>query len=158
MLPLRELLLAGELYPSGDEFNLVSGRLPSVRDILLQHCYKRPGQNKQQCLLQYSEHDERSVECSDLGLHLYWQLCLYLLRHVQGQWKPRDQAQSSERLGWVIRLGQFARRLGFESDMISSLCNQDPDLSQIRMHMLQERPSVFFSTTAENFNAEAHSR
>jgi hypothetical protein len=35
MLPLRELLLAGELYPLGDEFNLVSGRLPSVSDILL---------------------------------------------------------------------------------------------------------------------------
>jgi hypothetical protein len=158
MLPLRELLPAGELYPSGDEFNLVSRRLPSVRDILLQHCYKQPGQNKQQGLLQYSEHDERSVESSEPGLHSYWQLCLYLLRHVQGHWKPRDQAQSSERPGWVIRLGQFARRLGFESDMIASLCNQDPDLSQIRMHMLQERPSVFFSAPADNFNAEAHSR
>jgi hypothetical protein len=158
MLPLRELLPAGGLYPSRNEFNLVSRCLPSVRDILLQNCYERPRQNEQQCLLQYSEQDERFVECSDPGLHSYWQLCLYLLRHVQGHWKPREQAQSSERPGWVIRLGQFARRLGFESDMISSLCNQDPDLSQIRMHMLQERPSVFFSATPDKFNAEAHSR
>jgi hypothetical protein len=101
------------------------------------------------------------VNCSDPGLHSYWQLCLYLLRHVQDHRdhhnKPRDQVQL-ERPGWVIRLGQFARRLGFESDMILSLCNQDPDLLQIRMHMLQERPSDFFSAPADKFNAEAHSR
>jgi hypothetical protein len=159
MLPLRELLPPGELHPSRDEFNLVSRRLPSVRDILLQSYNERPGQ---QYLLQHSEHDERFVECSSPGLYSYWQLCLYLLRDVQGHWnhrnKPQEQAQSSERSGWVIRLGQFARRLGFESDMISSLCNQDPDLSQIRMHMLQERPSVLFSAQADKFNAEAHSR
>jgi hypothetical protein len=162
MLPLRELLPPGELYPSKDEFNLVSRHLPSVRDILLQNYCERPGQDKQKYLLQYSEHDERFVEGSHPGLHSYWQLCLYLLRHVQGHGnhrkKAQDQVQSSEHPGGVIRLGQFARRLGFESDMISSLCNQDPDLSQIRMHMLQERPSVFFSAPADKFNAEAHSR
>ena len=162
MLPLRELLPPGELYPSKDEFNLVSRHLPSIRDILLQNYCERPGQSKQQYLLQYSEHDERFVEGSDPGLHSYWQLCLYLLRHVQGHGnyrkKPQDQVQSSERPGGVIRLGQFARRLGFESDMVSSLCNQDPDLSQIRMHMLQERSTVFFSAPADKFNAEAYSR
>ncbi|KAF2843936.1 hypothetical protein T440DRAFT_529944, partial [Plenodomus tracheiphilus IPT5] len=162
MLPLRELFPPGELYPSKDEFDLVPRSLPSVRDILLQNCYERPGQNQQQCLLQYSEHDVRFIERDDPGLYSYWQLCLYLLRQAQSHGnhrkKPRDQAQSSERPGWVIRLGQFARRLGFESDMISSLCNQDPDLSQIRMHMLQERPSVFFFAPADKCNAEAHSR
>ncbi|UPX14619.1 uncharacterized protein EKO05_0005096 [Ascochyta rabiei] len=162
MLPLRELLPPGKLHPSKDEFNLVSRHLPSVRDILLQNCYERPGQNRQQCLLQYSEHDERFIECIDPGLHSYWQLCLYLLRHVQDHQnyrkEQRDQAQLLERPGWVIRLGRFARRLGFQSDTISSLCNQDPDLSQIRMHMLQERPSVFFSAPADKFNAEAYSR
>lgn len=162
MLPLRELLPPDELYPSRDEFNLVSRNLPSVRDILLQKYCERPEQNKQQYLLQYSEHDERSVEGSDPALHSYWQLCLYLLRHVQGHWnygkKPQDQARSPERPAWAIRLGQFARRLGFESDMISSLCNQDPDLSQIRMHMLQERPTAFFSAPGDKFTAEAYSR
>ncbi|CAN9240729.1 unnamed protein product [Alternaria alternata] len=162
MLPLRELFPAGELCPPRDEFSPVSKRLPSVRDILLRYRCERPGQDKQQCLLQYSEHEERFFECSDPGLYSYWQLCLYLFRHAQGHWNPRkdtqNQAQLSERPGWVIRLGHFARRLGFESDQISSLCNQDPDLSQIRMHMLQERPSVFFSAPADKFNAEAHSR
>jgi hypothetical protein len=162
MLPLRELLPPGELHPPSDEFNLVSRRPPSVRDILLQSYNERPGQNKQQYLLQHSEHDERFVECSNPGLYSYWQLCLYLLRDVQGHWshrnKPQEDAQSSERPGWVIRLGQFARRLGFESDMIFSLCKQDPDLSQIRMHMVQERPSVLFSAQADKFNAEAYSR
>ena len=71
MLPLRELLLASKLYPLGVKFNLVSKRLLLVRDILLQNYYKQPRQNKQQCVLQYSEHNKRSVECSDLGLHLY---------------------------------------------------------------------------------------
>ena len=162
MLPLRELFPAGELCPPRDEFSPVSKRLPSVRDILLQHCYERPGQDKQKCLLQYSEHDERSFECGDPGLYAYWQLCLYLFRHAQGHWNPRketkNQTQSLERPGWIIRLGHLARRLGFESDQILSLCNQDPDLSQIRMHMLQERPSVFFSAPADKFTAEAHSR
>jgi hypothetical protein len=162
MLPLRELLPPGEVHPSRDEFNLVSRRLPLVRDILLQSYNEQPGQNKQQYLLQHSEHDELFVECSNPGLYSYWQLCLYLLRDVQGHWnhrnKPQEDAQSSERPGWVIRLGQFARRLGFESDMISSLCKQDPDLSQIRMHMVQERPSVLFSAQADKFNAEAYSR
>lgn len=65
MLPLRELFPAGELFPSRDEFSLVSRRLPSVRDILLQHWYEQHEKNKQQCLLQYSEHDERFFECSD---------------------------------------------------------------------------------------------
>ncbi|KAI0604410.1 DUF3723 domain-containing protein [Pyrenophora tritici-repentis] len=162
MLPLRELFPTDELCPPRDEFSPVSRRLPSVRDILLQHYYERPEQNNQECLLQYSEHDERFFECSDPGLYSYWQLCLYLFRHAQGHWYPRKekqtQAQSPERPGWVIRLGQFARRLGFESDRISSLCNQDADLSQIRIHMLQERPSVFFFAPADKFDVEAHSR
>ena len=162
MLPLRALFSAGELCPPRDEFSPVPRRFPSVRDILLQHRHEQPAHNDRQCLLQYSEHDERFFECSNPGLYAYWQLCLYLLRHAHGPWKcpkeTRDQAASSERPGWVIRLGQFARRLGFESDQISSLCSQDPDLSQIRMHMLEERPSVLFSAPVDRFNAEADSR
>ncbi|CAN9210957.1 unnamed protein product [Alternaria alternata] len=162
MPSLRALFSAGELCPLRDEFSLVPRRFPSVRDILLQHRREPPAHNDRQCLLQYSEHDERFFECSNPGLYAYWQLCLYLLRHAHGPWKSpketRDQAASSERPGWVIRLGQFARRLGFESDQISSLCSQDPDLSQIRMHMLEERPSVLFSAPVDRFNAEADSR
>ncbi|CAN9292934.1 unnamed protein product [Alternaria alternata] len=162
MLPLRALFSADELCPPRDEFSPVPRRFPSVRDILLQHRREPPAHNDRQCLLQYSEHDERFFECSNPGLYAYWQLCLYLLRHAHDPWKcpkeTRDQAASSERPGWVIRLGHFARRLGFESDQISFLCSQDPDLSQIRMHMLEERPSVLFSAPVDRFNAEADSR
>jgi hypothetical protein len=162
MLPLRALFSARELCPPRDEFTPVSRRLPSVRDILLQHRRERPGEHDRQCLLQYSERDERFFECSNPGLYSYWQLCLFLLRHAHGQWKSsketRDQTEPSERPGWVIRLGHFAHRLGFESDQISSLCSQDPDLSQIRMHMLEERPSALFSAPADKFSAEADSR
>ncbi|EUC40048.1 hypothetical protein COCMIDRAFT_109778 [Bipolaris oryzae ATCC 44560] len=162
MLPLRELFPAAELFPSRDEFSLVSRRLPSVRDILLQHCYKQHEDNKQQCLLQYSEHDERFFECSDPGRYAYWQLCLYLFRHSKSQWNSynegKGQKEQLERSEWIIRLGHFARKLGFASAEISSLCNQDPNLSQIRIHMLQERPNHSFSVSAEKFEAEAHSR
>jgi len=162
MLPLRALFSTDELCPRRDEFSLVPRHLPSVRDILLQHRYEQSGENGRQCLLQYSEHDERFFECSSPGLYAYWQLCLYLLRHARGQWgshqKTREQTESLDRPGWVIRLGHFARRLGFESDQISSLCNQDPDLSQIRMHMLEERPSILFSAPADKFSAEIDSR
>ncbi|KAH7558657.1 hypothetical protein BM1_04794 [Bipolaris maydis] len=161
MHPLRELFPASDFYPSRGEFSLDSRRLPSVRDILLQRWRERPEPNKQQYVLQYNEIDDRSVECSDPGLYSYWQLCLYLLRHSQGhQGFPKTQyrAEPSERPGWVVRLGQFARRLGFESEQISLLCNQDPNLSQIRIHLLEERPSTFFSAPADKFDAEAHSR
>lgn len=161
MHPLRALFPASEFYPSRDEFGLYSRRLPSVRDILLRRWRERPEPNKQQYILQYNENDERFVECSDPGLYSYWQLCLYLLRHSQGhQGFPKTQyrAEPSERPGWVIRLGQFARKLGFESDQISLLCNQDPNLSQIRIHMLEERPSAFFLAPADKFDAEAHTR
>jgi hypothetical protein len=71
MLPLRELLPPGELYPLKEEFNLVSRHLPLVRDILLQNYCERPRQEKQKYLLQYSKHDKRFVEGSYLGLHSY---------------------------------------------------------------------------------------
>ncbi|KAJ6201957.1 hypothetical protein J3E72DRAFT_181277, partial [Bipolaris maydis] len=162
MLPLRELFPARELFPPRDDFNLVSRRLPSVRDILIQRCYKHREQNQQQYLLQYSENEERLFECSDPRKYAYWQLCLYLFRHAKSHRnsykEAKDQRELSEPPGWIIRLGHFARRIGFESAEISSLCNHDPDLSQIRLHMLQERPNHLFSAPADKFDAEAYSR
>ncbi|EMD65819.1 hypothetical protein COCSADRAFT_86099, partial [Bipolaris sorokiniana ND90Pr] len=162
MLPLRELFPASELFPPRDEFSLVSNHLPSVRDILFQRCYELHEENKQQCLVEYSALDARFMACSDPKKVAYWQLCLYLSRHTKSQWnsykETKDQMGQSERPEWIIRLGSFAHKLGFASAEISSLCNQNPDLSQIRMHMLRERPNHIFSVPAEKFDAEAHSR
>lgn len=96
MLPLRELFPAGELFPPRDEFSLVSRRLPSVRDILLQSCYEQCEKNKQKILLQYSEHDERFFECRDPGKYAYWQLCLYLFRHTRSQWHSYNEKKRPE--------------------------------------------------------------
>jgi hypothetical protein len=71
MLPLRALFLADELCPLRDEFSPVPRRFPSVRDILLQHRREPPAHNDRQCLLQYSEHNERFFKCSNPSLYAY---------------------------------------------------------------------------------------
>jgi hypothetical protein len=161
MLCLRELFPPSDLFPPRDLFEPASRRPVSIKDILKKY-YDGPASHPSHCLLQYSESDERYVETSEPAVYPYWQLCLSLLRHEHRAWKPSDKRKGRQETlnhpEWAIRLGQLARRLGFESDSILALCHQDPDLSQIRMNMREERPSSRYSVSPEEFEAEARSR
>jgi hypothetical protein len=161
MLRLRELFPPGDLFPSQDLFEPAQRRPLSIKDILKKY-YHGPALNPSHCLLQYSENDERYIETSEPAVYSYWQLCLSLLRYEHGTWKPSNKRRGRQEIldhpEWTIRLGQLARRLGFESDNILALCHQDPDLSQIRLNMREERPSSRYSVSLEKFEAEARLR
>ncbi|KAF2818093.1 hypothetical protein CC86DRAFT_243071, partial [Ophiobolus disseminans] len=160
MLRLRELFPPSDLVPPRGLFEPLKRRSPSIRDVLLQKY--RKGLNAERCVLQYDEDDERRIEAPDPAMYSYWQLCLFLFRHQRGDWKPLKKARNQHPLlehpEWLINLSHCARRLGFESDRISILCHQDPDLSQIRTHMREEKPSSHYSVSLEEFDLEAHTR
>lgn len=141
MLQLRDLFPAGELFPPRAPSDLLPRSLPSVRDVLLQKCYKPSRTNR--CLLQYSEFDERYIELRNSPLYSYWQLCLHLLRQPYLGYPP-----------CAVRLGHLARRLGFETDEISRLNQQDPDASAIRSHLHREKPKALFWAAADKFEDE----
>jgi hypothetical protein len=161
MLCLRELFPPGDLFPPRNIFEPAPRRPLSIKDILKKY-YEGPASHPSHCLLQYSESDERYVETAEPAVYSYWQLCLSLLRHEYGTWKPasrrKGRQETFDHPERTIRLGQLARRLGFESDNILALCQQDPDLSQIRKNMREERPSSRYSVSLVEFEAEARSR
>jgi hypothetical protein len=161
MLRLRELFPPGDLFPRRDLSEPAQKRPLSIKDILKKY-YHGPASHPSHCLLQYSENDERYIETSEPAVYSYWQLCLSLLRYEHGTWKPSSRRKSQQEIldhpEWTIRLGQLARRLGFESDNILALCHQDPDLSQIRLNMRGERPTSRYSVSLEKFEAEARLR
>jgi hypothetical protein len=162
MLPLRELFPISDFFPARDLYGLERRRPPSVQDILLHKYYTPSASRPNQCLVQYSEHDERYTGTHTAALYAYWQLCLFLMRQEQGTWRPpkkgKDQKEMLDSPDWIINLGQLSRKLGFKSDKILTLCGRDPSLAQIRLHMYGERPSSLYYSTVDDFNAEAHSR
>lgn len=145
MLQLRALFPASELFPPRVPSDPLQRPLPSVRDVLLQKCYKPSRANR--CLLQYSEFDERYIELHNSALYSYWQLCFYLLRQPSLGYPP-----------CAVRLGHLARRLGFETDEILGLSQQDADASAIRSHLHQEKPKTLFWTAPEKLEEEVLSR
>jgi hypothetical protein len=162
MLRLRELFPTSDLFPPRDLSEPVRRRPISTKEILLQKCYNNASLQANQCLLQYSDLDERHIETPDSAVYSYWQLCLSLVRHEQGTWTSSKQGKGKQvelvHPEWMIRLGQLARKLGFESERISVLCCNDADMSQIHQHMRQERPSSYYSVSLEEFDTEARSR
>lgn len=145
MIRLRDLFPASELFPPRAPSDLLPRSLPSVRDVLLQKCYKPSRKNR--CLLQYSEFDERYIDLRNSALYSYWQLCLYLLRQPSLEYPP-----------CVVRLGHLARRLGFETDEILKLSQQDADTSAIRSHLHQEKPKALFWAAPDKLEEEVLSR
>ena len=145
MLQLRVLFPASELFSPRAPFDPLQRPLPSVRDVLLQKCYKPSQTNR--CLLQYSEFDERYIELRNSALYSYWQLCLYLLRQPSLEYPP-----------CAVRLGHLARRLGFETDEILELSQQDADASAIRSHLYHEKPKVLFWAAPDKLEEEVLSR
>jgi hypothetical protein len=97
--------------------------------------------------LQYSEFDERYIELRNSALYSYWQLCLYLLRQPSLEYPP-----------CAVRLGHLARRLGFETDEILELSQQDADASAIRSHLYHEKPKVLFWAAPDKLEEEVLSR
>lgn len=164
MLRLRELFPAQELFPPRGLCDPLQRRLPSIRDVLLQKCYKPPPTRPNRCLVLFGDDDERFVESNQSGLYSYWQLCLHLFGDELSEkkalrlTKKSKMHQVEEHPAWMVRLGHLARKLGFESDRILELCEKDPDLSDIRKHMLQERPHALFWASPDNFDLEALSR
>ncbi|OAL56159.1 hypothetical protein IQ07DRAFT_482775, partial [Pyrenochaeta sp. DS3sAY3a] len=158
MLRLRELFPRGDLFPLRKNFEPLMRRHPSIRDILLQNYNKVSGSQPTMSLIQSSEHKELYVELSNPALCSYWQLCLFVLRHNRQDWRSRKEDNVNKQTGrqsLLIRLGHFASRLGFESELIRELSKQDADLSAVRDNMLLERPSALFSVHAEKFEEEA---
>ncbi|KAF1967659.1 hypothetical protein BU23DRAFT_658484, partial [Bimuria novae-zelandiae CBS 107.79] len=145
MLRLRDLFPASELFPPRAPSDPLPRPLPSVRDVLLQKCYKPSRTNR--CLLQYSEFDERYIELRNSALYSYWQLCLYLLRQQSLEYPP-----------CAVRLGHLARRLGFETDEILELSQQDADTSAIRSHLHREKPKALFWAAPDKLEEEVLSR
>jgi hypothetical protein len=162
MLRLRELVPISDLFPPRDISEPVQRRPLSVKDVLLRRYHNEPSLRVSRCLLQYSEHDERYIETSESAVYSYWQLCLSLIRHEHGPWVPskrrKGQQEIQDQPEWMIKLGQLAQRLGFESDEITALSCKDADLSRIRLHMRVERPSSCYSVSPGEFDTEARSR
>jgi hypothetical protein len=162
MLRLRELFPSSDLFPPRDLYEPIGRRYPSIKDILLHKYYNDRELPASPCLLQYSDQNERYIETPNSAIYSYWQLCLSLLRHEQGNWRPLKGGKYQQELldypEWLIKLGQLARKLGFESDKILLLCREDPDLSQIRLFMREERPNALYSVSSGEFDAAARSR
>jgi hypothetical protein len=162
MLRLRELFPASDLFPTRSLLEPVQRRPVSVKDVLLQKYYNDSKSYGNNCLIQYNEHDERYIQTPRSAVYSYWQLCLSLVRYEQETWttskKRKLQREGLEYPEWVIRLGQLARKLGFESDAILALCSKDAGLSQIQINMRKERPNCYYTVTAEDFETEARSR
>ena len=152
MLGLRELFSPQKMHPSVST--------------MFQNNYNEVRNTPGQCLIE-SEKEMKSIEVPE-SMHVkfaYWQVCLFSIRH---QSNPRDrqqlgrkkteQAVLSEYPGWLIRLGALAFRLGFESDKIVELNQQNPELCDIRRHLRDERPRDLFSISQEKFDTEASLR
>jgi hypothetical protein len=162
MLRLRELFPSSDLFPPRDVYEPIWRRHPSIKDILLRTYYNERGNKVNPCILQHSDQDERHIETSHSAKYAYWQLCLSLMRQEQGDWKLQKKGKHKQEIldypEWLIRLGQLARKLGFESDKILLLCQEDPNLSQIRLFMREERPCALYSVSSDEFDAAARSR
>jgi hypothetical protein len=70
----------------------------------------------------------------------------------------KGEKQVQEHPEWLVALGHVAHKLGFQSEMITTLSQQDAELSQIRTHMREERPSSEYLVSSVDFDLQARSR
>jgi hypothetical protein len=152
MLRLRELFSPEKMRPS------VSA--------MFQNNYNEIRSNPGQYFIE-SEKEFHSLDipASRCAQYAYWQLCLFLIRR---QSIPQDRQQLGKKIteqvilseypGWLIQLSALAYKLGFESDRILELNQQDPELCDIQRHMRDKRPRDLFSISQEKFKTEASSR
>lgn len=94
------------------------------------------------------------VQAVDSG---YQQLFLFAWRHFselsailprKDVGRPKPPVIASNEQCWY-RLAQLASSLGFESEKITSLQNQDPDLKMAHEFLRQARPDVFYQMSDE---------
>jgi hypothetical protein len=122
---------------------------------------------QQQCVIQYSETENRALAFSeeDSAKYAYWQLWLFVLRHRHEISKDPakehaiiDDETAHGVPAWFIRLGYLAHTLGFHSDRITNLTRKDPDLCEIRRNLDVERPGMLFYVSPSDLEAEVESR
>lgn len=163
MLQLRELFPSSELVTTRALFEPAARRPRSIRDILLQSYFRGSGSTTDRCILQHSDQEDSYVVTSNPGLYSYWQLCLFLLRNYKENWRPLKKKEKSEQQvlehpDWLIALAHVAHKLGFQSEKIEALSQQDAELSLIRIHMREEKPSSEYSVSPDDFDLQARFR